>query len=231
MQAGRPTAEQGECSFSQRGTHTSWISQQGCIATLRSVLRDQKHPQGPSSGWMQSKTERQPWRWSDTQRLRLPPEPKAKSTSRRAGLRQTKEIKSYTKKCRKFNNIQNYCRSVGSTWSEVGAEPQDQLEHLGRMHSHSFRLIWSGFEASGKGPFPKGCLLHASYSRDFSSLWQCLLHWYLRQQIPAPWNQPHSSLTTLASPAMKFNLWHCCTFHLNFHLERSSVWRLCSLSC
>lgn len=34
-----------------------------------------------------------------------------------------------------------------------------------------------------------------------------------------------SSLTMLARPAMRFNLRHNCTFHLNFHLERNSVWR------
>lgn len=78
MEAGKPTAGQEQHSCSQRGTCTGWISQQDCVAMLRLVLRDQKHPQGPSRGWTQSETERQPCCWSDTQRRRLPSRTKGK---------------------------------------------------------------------------------------------------------------------------------------------------------
>lgn len=197
------------------------------------VLRDQKHPQGPSSGWMQSKTERQPAADLIHKGIARLPEPKAKSTFRRVGLRQTEEIKSHTKK-KKVENLTISRITVG-LWEvhgqEQGWNPRGNSRVLGESAATLLGLLGQFLKQVVKNLSQKAVYLHASYSRDFSSLWQCLLHWYLRQQIPAPWNQPHSSLTTLASPAMKFNLWHCCTFHLNFHLERSSVWRPCSLSC
>lgn len=96
MEAAKSTARQDEHFPFQRGTHTGWISQQGCVAMLGCALRDHKHPQVPSTGWMKSKNERQPAADLIHKGITCLPEPKAKSTSRRVGLRQTEEIKSYS---------------------------------------------------------------------------------------------------------------------------------------
>lgn len=56
---------------------------------------------------------------------------------------------------------------MGSAWPGAGVEPQRQLERLRRKRSHSFGLIGSVFEASGKEPFPKGCLSARFLQRRF----------------------------------------------------------------
>lgn len=240
MKSTKPTTGKDKHSPSQRGLHIGCISQQGYSAIPRPLLRDQKHPQGPSSGWMQSKTERQPCRWSDTQRRSSPSRTKGKRHLQEGQIKIDRgNKKEYIKRKKKgekkkveiltiFRITPGLSEAHNQKW---GWNPKSNLSVLGASTATLFGLFGHFSNQVLRDLSQKAIYLHASYSRDFSSLWQCLLHWYLRQQIPAPWNQPHSSLTTLASPAMKFNLWHCCTFHLNFHLERSSVWRPCSLSC
>lgn len=91
------------------------------------------------------------------------------------------------KKSGKFNNTQRYGRAGG------GVRPCSRggtRRAIGRAREKERQLFWaylvSFFKRAVKELSQKAVYLHASSGGDFSSLWQCLLHWYLRQQIPAP---------------------------------------------